>query len=55
MGHVSVGEVILRCYRHRDLQVPEEYMRCQCGKEFEPYNRFMQCGAISGDATTNRQ
>ena len=42
-GKVPVRETILRGYRHRGLDLPEEYMQFHCGKELETYEHFMQC------------
>ena len=42
-GQVSVREMIMRWYRHRGMDLPQEYMRCHCGKELETYEHFMQC------------
>ena len=42
-GQVPVRETIMRWYRHRGMDLPEEYMRCHCGKELETYEHFMQC------------
>ena len=30
-------------YRHRCMDLPEEYMRCNRCKELETYKHFMQC------------
>ena len=34
----------MRWYRHKGLELPEEYMRCHCGREWETYDHFVQCG-----------
>ena len=34
-GQVPVREMIMRLYRHRGMDLPEEYMRCHCGQELE--------------------
>ena len=39
---VQVCERIMRLYSHRGLELLEEYMRCQCGKEFQTYEYVMQ-------------
>ena len=33
----------MRWYGHRGMDLPEEYMRCHCGKELETYEQSMQC------------
>ena len=42
-GQVPVRETIIRWYRHRGMDLAEEYMWCHCGKELETYEHFMQC------------
>ena len=42
-GDAPVRETIMRSYRHRGLELPEEYMQCHCGKELGTYEHFMQC------------
>ena len=31
-GQVPVREKIMRWYRHKGMDLPEEYMRCHCGQ-----------------------
>ena len=40
---VPVRGTIMRWYRHRGMDLPEEYMRCCCGRELETYEHFMRC------------
>ena len=40
-GQVPVQETIMRRYRHRGMDLPEEYMRCHCDRELETYEHFM--------------
>ena len=47
-GHVPVRETIMRWYRHRDMGLPEECMRCHCGRELETYEHFMRCERYRG-------
>ena len=47
-GQVSVRETILRWYRHRGMDLPEEFMRCHCGQELETYEHFMRCERYRG-------
>ena len=42
-GQVPVRETIMRWYRHRGMDMPEEYMRCHSGHELETYEHFMRC------------
>ena len=42
-GPLPATETILRWYRHRGMDLPEEYIRCHRGKELETYEHFMQC------------
>ena len=42
-GQVSVRETIMRWYRHRGMDLLEEYMQCDCGRELETYEHFMRC------------
>ena len=47
-GQVPVRETIMRWYRHRGMVLPEEYMRCHCGRELETYEHFMQSERYQG-------
>ena len=47
-GQAPVREPIMRWYRHRGLKLPEDYMRCPCGKQLETYRHFMQCERYRG-------
>ena len=42
-GHIPVRETFMRWYRHRGMDLPEEFVRCHCGEELETYEHFMQC------------
>ena len=42
-GQVPVRETIMRWYRHKGMDLPEEYMRCHCGQGQETYEHFMWC------------
>ena len=42
-GQVPVRETIMRWYRHKGMDLPEEYMRCHCGQGQETYEHFMRC------------
>ena len=42
-GQVPVRETNMRWYRHRGMDLMEEYMRCHCGRDLETYEHFMQC------------
>ena len=33
----------MRWYRHKGMDLPEEYMRCHCGRGQEMYEHFMRC------------
>ena len=48
MGQVPVRETILRWYRHKCMDFPEEYMQCHCGRELETYEHFMRCERDEG-------
>ena len=43
-SQVPMPETIMRWYRHRGMDLREEYMRCHCGRELETYEHFMRCG-----------
>ena len=47
-GQVPVRETIMRWYRHRGMDLAEEYMRCHCGGELETYEHFMRCERYEG-------
>ena len=47
-GQVPVRETIMRWYRHKGLDLPEEYMRCHCGQGQESYEHFMRCEQYKG-------
>ena len=47
-GQVPVRETIMKWYRHRDMELPEECMPCNCGRELETYAHFMQCERLRG-------
>ena len=42
-GQMPVRETIMRWYRHKGMDLPEEYMRCHCGQGQERYEHFMRC------------
>ena len=47
-GQVPGRETIMRWYRHGGMDLPEVYMRCQCGRELETYEHFMRCEQYRG-------
>ena len=47
-GQVPVQKTIMRWYRHRAMDLPEEYMRCHCRREPEAYEHFMRCERYRG-------
>ena len=47
-GQVPVRERIMRWYRHRGMDLPEEYMRCHCIRELETYEHLMRCETYRG-------
>ena len=47
-GQVPVREAIMRWYRHKGTDLPEEYMRCHCGQGQETYEHFMRCAQYKG-------
>ena len=47
-GQVPVRETIMRWYRHKGMDLPEEYMRCHCGQGQETYEHFMRCEQYKG-------
>ena len=47
-GQVPVRETIMRWYRHKGMDLPEEYMRCHCGQGEGTYEHFMQCEQYKG-------
>ena len=42
-GQVPVRETIMRWYKHKGMDLPEEYMTCHCGRGQETYEHFMRC------------
>ena len=38
----------MRLYRHKGMDLPEEYMRCDCGRGQEIYEHFMRCEQYKG-------
>ena len=42
-GQVPVRETIMRWYRHTGMGLREEYRWCNCVKEPQTYEQFMQC------------
>ena len=42
-GQVPVRETIMRWYRFKGMDLPEEYMRCHCGRGQETDEHFMWC------------
>ena len=47
-GQVPVRETIIRWYRHKGMDLPEEYMRCHCGRGQGSYEHFMRCEQYKG-------
>ena len=47
-GQVPVRKTIIRWYKHKGMHLPEEYMRCHCGRGQETYERFMRCEQYKG-------
>ena len=47
-GQVPVRETIMRWYRHKGMDLPEEYMRCHCGQGQETYEHFMPWAQYKG-------
>ena len=47
-GQVPVRETIMRWYRHKGMDLLEEYMRCHCGRGQETYEHFMRCEQYKG-------
>ena len=47
-GQVPVRETIMRWYRHKGMDLPEEYMQCHCGQGQETYEHFMRCAQYKG-------
>ena len=45
-GHLPVQETIMRWYRHTGMDLPEEFMRCHCGRGQEMYEHFIQYKGI---------
>ena len=42
-GQVPVRKTIMKWYRHRGMDLPEECMQCNCGPKLEMYEHFMRC------------
>ena len=42
-GQVPVRETVMRRYKHRGMDLPEEYMRCDCGCKLQTYEHCMRC------------
>ena len=38
----------MRWYRHKKMDLPEEYMRCHCTREQETYEHLMRCEKYKG-------
>ena len=47
-GQLPVRETIMRWYRHKGMDLPEEYMRCHCGQGQETCEHFMRCAQYKG-------
>ena len=47
-GHLPVRETIMRWYRHKGMDLPEEYKRCHCGQGQETNEHFMRCEQYKG-------
>ena len=47
-GQVPVRETIMRWYRHKRMDLLEEYMRCHCGRGQETYEHFMRYEQYKG-------
>ena len=47
-GQVPVRETIMSGYRHKGMDLPEEYMGCHCGRGQEKYEHFMQSEKYKG-------
>ena len=47
-GQVPVQETIMRWYGHRGMDLPEECMRCHCGKELERCETSCNVKSIGG-------
>ena len=47
-GQVPVRETIMRWYRRKGMDLPEEYMRCHCSPGQETYEHFMRCEQYKG-------
>ena len=47
-GQVPVRKTIMTWYRHKGMDLPEEYMRCHCGQGQETYEHFMRCAQYKG-------
>ena len=47
-GQAPVQETIMRWYRHKGMDLPEEYLRCHSGQGQESYEHFMRCEQYKG-------
>ena len=47
-GQLPVRETIMRWYRHKGIDLPEEYMRCHARRGQETYEHFMRCEQYKG-------
>ena len=47
-GQVPVRETIMRWYKHKGMDLPEECMRCHCVRGQEAYQHFMRCEQYKG-------
>ena len=47
-GQVPVRKTIMRWYRHKGTDLPEEYMRCHCGRGPEMYENLCGVNSIRG-------
>ena len=42
------GDFVRYMYRHRGMDLPDEYMRCHCCRELETYEHFTRCERYRG-------
>ena len=47
-GQVPVRETIMWWYRHKGMDLLEEYTRCHCGRGQETYEHFIRCEQYQG-------
>ena len=47
-GQVPVRDTFMRWYRHKSMDLLEEYMRCHCDRGQETYEHFMRCEQYKG-------